>query len=74
MAPSPHTAPPERVQFPPHGPVLDELGILPVRRADGLLAVWELPSGMHRITMENANDHWLNLDQLGFVPVGKASE
>ena len=36
--------------------------------ADGSLAVWELTAGAHRITMENTNDCWLNLDQLAFVP------
>ena len=62
----------ERVQFPPLGTVLDEWATLPVKRADGTLAVWELAAGAHRITMENTNDCWLNLDQLAFVPVGEA--
>lgn len=59
----------ERVAFPPVGTVMDEWAALPVRLATGDLAVWDLAAGTHRITMENTNNHWLNLDQLAFVPV-----
>jgi len=41
---------------------------MPVWLKDGSLAVWDLTAGAHRITMENTNDKWLNLDQLAFVP------
>jgi len=58
----------ERLQFPPVGTVMDEWATLPARRADGSLAIWELAAGPHRLTMENTNDHWLNLDQIAFVP------
>ncbi len=60
----------ERVQFPPVGTVLDEWATLPVRLPDGSPAVWVLAAGAHRITMENTNDRWLNLDQIAFVPAG----
>ncbi len=59
----------ERVRFPTVGTVLDEWATMPVRLANGSPAIWELAAGVHRITMENTNDHWLNLDQLAFVPV-----
>ncbi len=58
----------ERVQFPPVGTVLDEWATLPVRLSDGSLAAWEMSAGAHRITMENTNNCWLNLDQIAFVP------
>jgi rhamnogalacturonan endolyase len=58
----------ERIQFPPVGTVLDEWATMPVRLKDGPLAVWELPAGTHRITMENTNNCWLNLDQIAFFP------
>ena len=59
----------ERVQFPPVGTVMDEWATMPARLANGSPAIWELAAGVHRITMENTNDHWLNLDQLAFVPM-----
>lgn len=59
----------ETVKFPPVGTVLDEWATMPVRLASGAPAAWELTAGPHRITMENTNDCWLNLDQLAFVPV-----
>ena len=58
----------ERIQFPPVGTVLDEWATMPVRLKDGSLAAGELSAGVHRITMENTNNCWLNLDQLGFIP------
>jgi rhamnogalacturonan endolyase len=58
----------EIVRFPPVGTVLDEWSLLPVRRADGQLAAWDLPAGKHRLTMENTNDCWLNLDQIALLP------
>ncbi len=41
---------------------------MPVRLPDGSLAAWDLDAGAHRITMENTNNCWLNLDQIAFVP------
>jgi hypothetical protein len=61
----------ERVLFPSWsdggGPSGDWV-TLPVRLPTGSLATWNLSAGPHRITMDNTNDRWLNLDQLAFVP------
>ncbi len=58
----------ELLRFPQVGTVLDEWATLLVRLENGEPAIWELAAGTHKITMENTNDRWLNLDQIAFIP------
>jgi len=62
----------ERLRFPPSGgfggAASDNWAHLPVRAADGKLAVLRLDKGAHTIRMTNVCGKGLNLDYLAFIP------